>query len=455
MIWYLVLTGFALPTPAESSIPIQGWLSSQDMRHKLSPLPILTFIPAKPQNDLMIQIDPSRKYQSIIGLGSSLEHSTCYNISLLPPKEQEEVMEKIVDSEKGIGMNLMRICVGTPDFTGSKWYSYDDMPLGHTDPQMSFFSIDKDRKYVLPILKLAQKKNPDMIFFAAPWSPPAWMKTNEHLCGGKINPQHYRSYARYLVKFIQAYQAEDIDIYSITPQNEPLYYPDTYPTCGWKAEQQRDFIRDHLGPVFQKNKINTKIWSFDHNFKDWKFPETILKDSQAAQYADGTSFHCYEGKPAAMTILHEKYPDKHVYFTEGSTFGIPGAIKIIQFFRNWARSYNAWVTIIDHKAQPNPGPHYCSPTCIVLNSKTLDLEYRFDYYMYGQFMKFIDRDAVRIDSTSSKTLPNVAFKNPDSSIVFVAVNPGKKNQMLAMGWEGRGLEMRLPAESIATLTWKP
>jgi len=142
-----------------------------------------------------------------------------------------------------------------------------------------------------------------------------------------------------------------------------------------------------------------------------------------------------------MTWLHNKFPDKHVYFTEGSTFDIPGAVEIISYFRNWARCYNAWVTVIDHKTQPNQGPHDCSPTCIVLNSKTLELEYRFDYYMYGHFMKYIKRGAVRIESTPSKTLPNVAFKNPDGSIVLIMVNPTKKTQQFTIGWGIWGLTL--------------
>ena len=156
-----------------------------------------------------------------------------------------------------------------------------------------------------------------------------------------------------------------------------------------------------------------------------------------------------------MSVLHEQFPNKHIYFTEGSTFGIGGAAEIISFLRNWARCYNAWVTVIDHKAQPNPGPHHCSPTCIVLNSKTLELDYRFDYYMYGQFMKFIKAGAVRINSTpSSKSLPNVAFSNPDSSIVLVVANPRRKRQTITVSWKEQCLKAELVAKSVATFVWK-
>ena len=434
---------------------VKWWITSQDMKNKLSPLPDAVFAAVRDSSKPAIIIDDKKTYQTIVGLGSSFEHSTCYNISLLPASRCEKVIESIVDKDKGIGMNLMRICFGTADFTASPWYSYNDTPDGQPDPQLKYFSIDKDREYVLPILKLAKKINPGLKFFASPWSPPGWMKTNKSMCGGKINPKFYRPFAEYLARSVEAYRAEGFDIIAITPQNEPEYFPDTYPTCGWTAGQQRDFIRDHLGPVFTEHNLSTRIWCYDHNFNHPNFPATILKDPEAAKYVDGTGFHLYEGKPSAMTWLHEKFPDKHVYFTEGSVFGISGAAKIVSYLRNWARCYNAWVTVIDHKAQPNPGPHDCSPTCIVLNSETLELEYRLDYYIYGQFMKYIERGAVRIDSTSSKNLPNVAFKNPDGSIVLVAVNPVGKTQTLSIGFKDRRLETELAAESVATLLWEP
>lgn len=249
------------------------------------------------------------------------------------------------------------------------------------------------------------------------------MKTNDSLCGGRIDPRHFPSLARYLARFVEAYEAEGIRIHALTPQNEPGYFPRSYPTCGWTASQQRDFIGDYLGPEFQRRGIATKIWCYDHNFNNLRFPTAILSDPRAAAYVDGTAFHHYEGKPSAMTKLHDKFPDKHVYFSEGSVFGLAGARQIIDFLRNRACSYNAWVTVIDQNGRPNPGPHNCSPTCIVLDRDTLALDYRFDYYLYGQFMKFIRPGAVRIQSNVPlKSLPNVAVRNRDASIALVVTN---------------------------------
>jgi glucosylceramidase len=200
--------------------------------------------------------------------------------------------------------------------------------------------------------------------------------------------------------------------------------------------------------LFQARQIKTLIWVFDHNFNNPGFPATILRDPQAAQYVDGSAFHLYEGKPEAMSKLHREFPDKPIYFTEGSVYGAKGAAEIIDYFRNWAGSYNAWVTMIDHQGKPNvSGFHDCDPTIIVLNRDTLQTEYRADYYIYGQFMKFIAPGAVRIASSlPSKSPANVAFQNPDGSLVLVVAHPGSSARDVVVEWEGRNFTATLSGE---------
>jgi len=433
---------------------VESHVSSQDMSRLLTPQEAIPL--GEAAGDADIAIDPLKRYQSILGLGSSLEHSTCYNLSRLPKEEQEAAVEKIVDPKKGIGMNLMRICIGTPDFTASPWYSYADVPKGETDPELEHFSIEKDREYVLPILKMALEKNPDLLYAASPWSPPGWMTTNGRIGGGRIKSEHFPAYAEYFVKFIQAYEAEGIPIHAVTPQNEPDYAPNTYPTCRWKGEEQRDFIRDHLGPAFARNGIAAEIWCWDHNFNMLDFPRSILSDPEAARYTHGTAFHLYEGEPGAMSTLHSEFPAKDLHFTEGSTFNVRGAIQIMGYLRNWSRSYLGWVTVIDSDLGPNPGPHHCSPTCIMLDTEKMRLEYRFDYYMYVQFMKFIPRGAVRVESTEcEKLFANVAFQKPDGSFVLVVANLGREPRTFTVSCQEEGFAATLPVRSVGTYLWGP
>ncbi len=434
---------------------VQWWLSSEDLQARLTPKPELRFRPGRASGKRILQVDDLTSYQSVLGLGSSLEHSTCYNLSLLPADQRESVIESLVHPDRGIGMNLMRICIGTSDFAPGPFYTYNDLPAGEEDPKLDRFSIERDREYVLPVLQAAQRLNPRLRFFASPWTPPPWMKTNGRYGGGSLRRECYPYFAEYLARFIEAYRREGIEVYALTVQNEPEFGPEPYPSCLWTAEQQRDFIRDHLGPLFRARQIKTLIWVFDHNFNNPGFPATILRDPQAAEYVDGSAFHLYEGKPAAMSRLHREFPHKPIYFTEGSVYGAQGAAEIISYFRNWSRSYNAWVTMIDHQGKPNvSGFHDCDPTIIVLNRDTLETEYRADYYIYGQFMKFIPPGAMRIASSESSGLPpNVAFKDPDGHVVLVVANTDAKPRELTVAWGDRTFTAVVSAKAVATFRW--
>ncbi len=439
--------------PADDSVQVV--MSCQDGSKSLSVEKPLHFGRAKKTKDPVIEVDLAKTGQSILGLGASLEHATCENLSKLSAEQREQVIDKLVNPETGIGMNLMRVCIGAPDFIDEPYYSYDDLPDGETDPELAKFSIEKDRAYVLPAVKIALNKNPNLLIFASPWSPPAWMKTSGKLGTGRLKPECYPAFARYLLKFIEAYEAEGVPIYAITVQNEPDMSDPDYPTTLWNGGEQRDFIRDHLGPLFKQHGVKTLIWCWDHNWNKLEFPRAVLSDPQAAQYVDGTGFHLYEGKVAAQSAFKEEFPDKHIYFTEGSVFRASGAVRLTQILRNWSRSYNAWVIMLDQHQKPNRGPHDASATCI----ERMDdgsVRYNFDYYMYGQFMKFIQRGALRVESSlpEIRTFSHVAFVNPDGGVVLVAANAGRDVQPFAVKCGESMFRTELPAGSVATYSWQ-
>ncbi len=446
------------------------WVSSQDAKLALSRQPDVGFDPDQRPGSPGVKVDRSRRFQTMLGFGSSLEPTTCFNISRLAPQQQDAVIRRLVDPDKGIGMNLMRICIGTPDFTGDPWYSYDDMPKGQTDEGLEHFSIEKDRRYVLPIIKKARRANSDLLFFASPWSPPGWMTSTGDMIGGHLLPEYYGVYARYFVRFIQAYQAEGIPIYAVTIQNEPGVDRSKatpkwrYPSCHWTGKQERDFIRDHLGPALKKAGLKTKIWSYDHNFNvrgmpgdaGIDYPTTVLRDARAAGFVDGVAFHGYEGKPAGMTVFHERFPDVPIHFSEGSVFGVMGSLQLMSYLRNWACSYNAWVTMIDEKRGPNNGPFHASKTCLMLDTATKTVTYRNDYYLYGQFMKFVKRGAVRVGTSGSvKAYQVIAFENPADEIVLIVANPRRSPQRMHVQSDSGVANVTVPSNSVATLVWKP
>ncbi len=475
-LWTIVLIGSLAGVCAAGDVDV--WLSTEDMENKLSRKASLKPADAgrKSSVDKRIEIDPDKTRQTILGLGASLEHTTCYNLHQLGPEKMDETIERLVDPDSGIGMNLMRICIGTPDFTGEDWYSYDDMPPGENDPELERFSIDKDRAYVLPVLKKALEKNPDLRFFASPWSPPGWMTSTDDMIGGHLEPRYYDEYAEYFVKFIKAYEDEGIPIYAVTPQNEPgvntRNYPmrDWYPSCQWSliedednfwpvvhevmGHNERDFIKNHLGPAFEKHDVSTRIWCYDHNLNNLWYPREILSDPEAAEYVDGTAFHAYAGRLDAMTEFHNEFPDKPIYFTEGSCPGTRGAMKIVGILRNRACCYNSWVIMIDYDGKPNRGPFTTTRTGIQPRRDGSGVDYHFTYYSYGQFMKFIRRGAVRIDSTEGgRGFNNVAFRNPDGTLVMVVVNREWEPVTFEAVCRGKSFTSTLPEKAVATYVW--
>jgi glucosylceramidase len=452
------LTGLSLAASVSvtwASDAITAWRSSEDGRWQLGTdqAPVWRSVSDQGKRATAIRLEPSRAFQSILGLGASFDHASCYNLSRLDPATRAATIERLFHPERGIGMDLMRVCIGTSDFTGEPWYTYHDLAPGETDPDLKRFSIEKDRAYVLPTIQAALRVNPALTLYASPWSPPAWMKSNGSLLAGRLKPECREVYARYLARFVQAYAAEGLPIHALTTQNEPGYPNPKYPTCEWSARDQKTFIRDHLGPQFQREGITTKIWGYDHNWDNLDFPRTLLRDPATAQFLDGTAFHLYGGKVEAQSRLQREFPDKSIYFTEGSTFGTRGAVEIIQILRHDARSYNAWVFLLDEHRKPNNGPHDASATPIELLDN-LTVRYNYDYYMYGQFMKFIQRGARRIESTATTApLANVAFRSEAGRFTLVVANTAAKPEPVVIEVASRAFDDTLPARSVTTYRW--
>lgn len=443
----------AVEAPAAAAPVVRAVISTADGSRRLAEAEPLPFATAAAGDLPRVEIDPSRRGQSLLGFGGSFDHATCENLARLTPERRREVIEMLFHPERGIGMNLMRVCIGTSDFTGVPYYTYADMPEGQTDPELKRFSIEQDREQVIPAIKAALAVNPDLLLYASPWSPPAWMKTSGALGTGSVKREWYPAFARYLLAFVRAYEAEGLPIHALTVQNEPRMSHRRYPTTLWTAEDQRDFIRDHLGPMFEREGIETRIWCWDHNWNLPRFPATILSDPAAARFVDGTAFHHYEGRVAAQAQLHREFPDKHIYFTEGSMFGVVGAASIVEILRNWSRSYNFWVVMLDEHRRPNRGPHDASATCLErLDDGTVRTN--FDYFMYGQFMRHIPRGAVRVESSTPAGGPvNVAFEDAAGRIVLVAVNTGSRPLTFVAGSGPRTVTATLPAESVGTFLW--
>jgi len=404
-----------------------------------------------------IAINPGKKYQSIMGMGSSLEESTIFNLTKMSDSKQQELLTRLASPVNGIGISMTRVTIGTADFTSRKFYTYDDMPAGQTDPELQHFSIQNDIDFgMIPTLQKLVAIHPDMKFFASPWSPPGWMKTTDSMIKGEVKDEYLPILAKYYVKFIQAYKAQGINISAMTLQNEPLLeieYPST--KMPWQQEAK---LATLLHQELENAGLDVKLWIFDHNFNDtMNYPAPLLADAANRAVVDGTAFHDYSGDPSMMSQLHDLYPDENIYLTERAVWGTAGADRMAQYFRNWAKSYNSWVTMLDSDISTHQWVGTPDPTMVIQDSGHPD-EYWLtpEYYMLGNYSKFVKPDYIRIDSDygSKDHVTHVAFMSPDEqTIVSIVVNQTDTAQKFKMISDGTQIAAEIPAKSVVTYKW--
>ncbi len=410
-----------------------------------------------------IVIDPAVTYQEIDGFGASLTDSSAWLLhEFLNASERQAVLTDLFDPDSGIGLSYLRQPMGASDFRLAE-YSYNDLPPGVTsDYLLNYFSIAYDENYIIPTLQEILTVNPNVKIMGTPWSPPVWMKTSGHIGGGTLKSNVYNTYANYFVKYIQAYAAHGIAIDAVTLQNEPYYEPWTYAGCRMEPADQIKLVKE-MGPAFASLGLSTKILVWDHNWDNPDYPLAVLADSTARNYIDGSAFHHYSGDVSAQTTVHEAYPDKGIYFTEGSdgTWNdggfdadlIRNGAFLIDTIRNWARTVIKWNLVLDE----NNGPKIAGgcDTCygvVTISQATRQVSPRPHYYALGHAAKFLRPGAVRIDSQSD-AVQSVAFKNADGSIVLYTVNAGAGDQILKLRCGSQWTVSTLPARSIMTFRW--
>ncbi|WP_241674468.1 glycoside hydrolase family 3 N-terminal domain-containing protein [Paenibacillus luteus] len=410
-----------------------------------------------------ITIDPDKQYQTMLGIGSSMEESTIHNLVKMSPEKQTELLRKLIDKDSGIGMSLIRLTIGTSDFTAQKFYSYNDLPAGETDVELKKFSIQKDIDFgIIPTVKKIQAINPDVKFFASPWSPPGWMKTTGSMIRGQVKEEYLPVLATYYVKYLEAYAEHGIYFEGMTLQNEPLLeidYPST--AMSWQqASRLAKLLRAELDKNSNAKIKSVKLWMFDHNPGDtMAYPAQILGNPLEGAYdaIEGTAFHDYGGELSMMTELQKLFPAKSVYLTERAVWGTTGADRIAQYFRNYAKSYNSWVTMLDSDISAHQWVGIPDPTPVVQDSSNPDAYWLLpEYYLMGQYTKFVKPGYVRIDSNygSAATVTNVAFASPDGKeIVTVVINQTNDPQPFKILVDGLQIDAVIPAKSAATYRW--
>jgi len=445
---------------ATTSSKAESWITTTDESLKLQKQNDLVFNTETNSNQT-IEVNPSQKFQTIEGFGFSLTGGSAQAILKLEKAKKEALLQELFSrKEDAIGLSYLRISIGASDLN-EKVFSYDDLPEGETDLKLEKFNLGPDLNDVVPLLKEILAINPQIKIMGSPWSPPVWMKDNGSSKGGSLQPKYYQVYAEYFVKYIQAMKSHGIVIDAITPQNEPLH-PGNNPSLLMLAEQQADFIGNHLGPAFAKAKIKTKIVIYDHNCNKPEYPLTILKDPKANPFVAGSAFHLYEGDISALSTVHDAYPNKDLYFTEqytGSKSSFESDLKwsvknvVIGSMRNWSVNALSWGLANDEYYKPfTPGG--CS-TCkgALMIDQAQNIKREVGYYIIGHASKFVPEGSVRIASNISGNLYNVAFKTPSGQTVLIVENDGATTETFNIKYNQKQISTTLNAGAVATYVW--
>ncbi len=451
------------PTSTVQADSIEVWLSLGDTSKKLSHEPELAFTEGLPTAGSLIDVNPLVRYQQFEGAGASMTESSAWLImSVLDSTARQELMHNLFTRNgNGIGLSYLRLPMGASDFALMD-YTYDDLPRGQNDPLLSSFSIDHDRAYIIPAMKMALELNPTLGIMGSPWSPPAWMKKDELLHGSSLLPDYFQAFANYHVRFVQAYAAEGIPIDSLTPQNEPMFATTNYPTMFMSAQDQQRFVRDYLGPAIKAAGLKTRLIIFDHNWDLVDYPLEVLADPAAAAFVDGVAFHCYGGDVSAQGQFYAKHPEKGIWFTEcsggawspnfGNNLSWQTRNLMIGNYRNWGKSTILWNLALDENGGPeNHGCTNCRGV-VTIDQATGNVTYNEEYYVLGHVTRFVDPGAYRIDSTEGNGLPNnVAFLNSDGSLVLVV--QADSAATFNVTWNGKYFTYHLPAAGVVTFHW--
>jgi glucosylceramidase len=408
----------------------------------------------------VIEVDAGQQFQTMDGFGNCLTDGSAMLLTRMSATARGALLKELFAWDKNnIGISYLRISIGASDLS-ERPYSYNDLAEGQSDMDLKKFSLEPNRKDLIPVLKEILKINPSIKILGSPWSAPTWMKTNNNFKGGSLRKECFQVYANYFVRYIQEMRKEGIPIDAITIQNEPLH-PGNNPSMYMTAEDQALFVRQNLGPAFHAAGLKTKIIVYDHNANKPIYPLTILRDPEAAKYVDGSAFHLYEGTIDALSEVHKEFPGKNLYFTEqwiGSPANFPGDLAwhtktlIIGASRNWCKNVLEWNMASDLDCHPHTdgGCDRCLGT-VTLNGDQVTRNPA--YYILAHAAKFVRPGSIRIASNVVENLPNVAFKTESGKIVLIVLNESKELKKFNIASKGKTIGVELGKGAVGTFIW--
>jgi glucosylceramidase len=411
------------------------------------------------ENYPTVMVDVDKTFQTIEGFGGAFTDATAVNFAKLSIEEQDKFLKACFDPEVGNGYTLCRTTIHSCDYS-AEMYTYDDV---EGDKELENFSIEPDRKYRIPLIKRAlETARGNLKIYASPWSPPAWMKTNgDMLYGGKLRPEYSQTWADYFVKYVRAYEKEGIPIWGLTVQNEALAVQ-VWESCIFTAAEERDFVRDYLGPTLRKNGLSDlKLMFWDHNRGlMYQRAEVMYDDPEAAQYIYGIAFHYYVGHHFDnVRMVHDAFPDKKIIYTEagmGGSWetGVNVAKNMIMDLNNWTNGWTYWNMLLDENRGPRHAGGLGGSSIVVVDTKTGCVTYNPPFYYFGHFSRYIRPGARRIACTSSSDdFLATAFVNVDGKVAVVLLNLSCADGFVQLWVNGQVVRFPTPSQAIATVVF--
>lgn len=463
---------------------------------------------------IALEINPKIEFQKYVGFGASFTESSAWNLATIPTELRKEVLTNLFSPSKGAGFSLTRTHINSSDYSNNHYAYVED-----GDEDLSTFSINEDLKGfsgneneqvknvklvtpsydIIPMIKEASEiEGAEFKIVASAWSPPSWMKSGETstMTNGSLLPKYYPVWATYLSKYISAYKEQGINIWGLTPQNEPLHYHDArWDSNGFTPEQGRDFLKNHLGPQLVKDghlnlenlEEGLKVLIYDHNKSVMNdYANATYKDPEASKYAWGTGFHWYANSElkennyyaAELDKLKNNWPNKGIIHTE-SSIDIDDKDPIGQYWRestdyagkfvpfetyaydiitdlnHGTQGYIEWCIILSNEGKPNPYNNFNSAP-VLINPETDEVIYTPLYYLLSHFSKFIRPDAVRINLKSDATegVIYTAAKNIDGSLAVVIYNNKNESYEVSLKIEGKNYVSTIAPKAIQTVHLK-
>lgn len=438
--------------------------TARDTGQRLSETEPTGFEPATDATEPSLFIDVALQFQEIIGFGGAFTEAAAVTFDKMPPLLRKEILDAYFSPEKGHGYSVCRTHINSCDFSVGN-YAYTEVD---GDAELKHFNIDRDRLSLIPMIREAMNLSGGKLkLLASPWSPPAWMKTNAKMNGGgKLRPEYREAWAHYYARFIREYAKEGIPVWGLTVQNEPEA-TQTWDSCLYTACEERDFVRDYLGPtLIQAGLGDVKIIIWDHNRdRMYERAKIVLDDPQAAHYVWGVGFHWYCGDHFDnVQMTHDAYPDKHLVFTEGCQEGGPHAgswelgeryaHSMINDLNRWTVAWVDWNMVLDQTGGPNHVGNLCSAP-ILADTQAREVLYQSSYYYIGHFSRFIRPGAKRVACTKAlDALEATAFLNTDGSVAVVALNRTEQPLDFLLKTQGLQAKTNVPARGIKTFLFE-